>query len=65
MNIKVNGDTREITSSTLSGALDELGYGSAKIATALNEEFVPATLRATCELTEGDRLEILAPMQGG
>ena len=65
MKIRVNGDEHEIASGTLSEALNELDFGSAKIATAVNEKFVPATLRATCELAEGDRLEILAPMQGG
>ncbi|GHA51562.1 hypothetical protein GCM10008927_16210 [Amylibacter ulvae] len=65
MKINVNGDLREITSPNLADALIELGYGDAKIATAVNENFVPATLRANTELVNNDRLEILAPMQGG
>jgi sulfur carrier protein len=65
MKINVNGETREINSENLSDALTELGFGAAKVATAVNEEFVPAPTRAACKLTGGDRLEILAPMQGG
>ena len=65
MKINVNGEMREITSKTLSGALSELNLVGAKVATAVNEEFVPTPFRQTYELTEGDRLEILAPMQGG
>ena len=35
------------------------------LATALNGKFVPAAKRAATALTAGDRIEILAPMQGG
>jgi sulfur carrier protein len=44
--------------------LDELAYDG-KVATALNEEFVPASHRDKTALNTGDRVEILAPMQGG
>ena len=44
---------------------DALGYGGAKVATALNEGFVPEAARAATPLSEGDRIEVLAPMQGG
>ncbi len=65
MKITVNGEPTEITCETLGAALDELGYGPAKVATALNEDFVPTALRATTKLAPGDRLEIVAPRQGG
>ena len=39
--------------------------GEAKVATALNGEFVPARARAATPLKEGDRIEIVAPRQGG
>ncbi len=35
------------------------------VATALNGEFVPAGSRPGAGLKDGDRLEVLAPMQGG
>ena len=65
MTIVLNGEKVEIKAASLIDALVELGYEDAKIATAVNEEFVPETLRATIVLNDGDRLEILAPMQGG
>jgi sulfur carrier protein len=65
MRIEVNGEAREVTATTLAAALDELGWGTAKVATALNGDFVPASLRADQTLRDGDRLEVLAPMQGG
>lgn len=65
MNIRLNGDAVEIAAASLSDALQELGYGDAKIATAVNEEFVPVAQRAATTLSEGDRVEVVAPMQGG
>lgn len=65
MQITLNGEPRDIAALTLSAALDELGYGAARVATAVNETFVPQTLRETTELADGDRLEVLTPRQGG
>lgn len=65
MRIVVNGASREIRAADLFSALEELGYGGAVVATAINDEFVPAAERQTARLAEGDRIEVLAPMQGG
>lgn len=65
MRIIVNGDTREVAAPVLTEALAELGYAGAVVATAVNESFVPTGARARTILADGDRLEILAPMQGG
>lgn len=65
MKIVVNGDSREIAAPTLEAALHELGYGDTIIATALNGDFVAASARPDAALAEGDRVEIVAPMQGG
>jgi sulfur carrier protein len=65
MKILVNGVWRSTGAADLAGVLQELGYGDAVVATALNGEFVPAGSRPAAPLTDGDRLEILAPMQGG
>ncbi|HEX3845656.1 MAG TPA: sulfur carrier protein ThiS [Steroidobacteraceae bacterium] len=65
MRILVNGASREIRAVDLTGALEELGYGGAVVATAVNGEFVPAAGRRIARLADGDRLEVLAPMQGG
>ena len=65
MRILVNGASREIRAADLGAALEELGYGGAVVATAVNGEFVPATARPAARLADGDRVEVLAPMQGG
>ena len=64
MKILVNGDSMDVKATSLADLLVELAYDG-KIATALNEEFVAANNRNKVELHEGDRVEILAPMQGG
>ena len=65
MRVFVNGDQRDIESATMALALNALGYDGKKIATAVNGQFVPAPARQTVTLTEGDKLEVVAPMQGG
>lgn len=65
MKIDVNGEPKDIASQTLAQALEELGWGEEKVATALNGEFVPAARRADQPLAPGDRLEVLTAMQGG
>lgn len=65
MKILLNGEEREVSATRLSDLLIELGFEGATIATALNGDFVPATERAATELADGDRLEIVAPQQGG
>ena len=49
----------------LAELIAELGYGDAKVATALNGEFVPERARAGTRLAPDDRIEIVAPRQGG
>jgi sulfur carrier protein len=65
MRILVNGVWRETAGRELAAALDELGYGGRSVSTAVNGEFVAAEARIGTQLAEGDRVEVLAPMQGG
>ncbi|MFI5000541.1 MAG: sulfur carrier protein ThiS [Reyranellales bacterium] len=65
MQIFVNGDRHDVEPETLAAALTALGYGGRKIATALNGNFVPAGVRQNTPLSDGDRIEVVAPMQGG
>jgi len=65
MRITVNGEAKEIAAANLAEALAALDYADAIVATALNGEFVPARKREAAGLKEGDRLEIVAPRQGG
>ena len=65
MKIEMNGEWRQIVAEDLAAALEELGLGEAVVATALNGAFVPAPARSATRLADGDRLEVLSPMQGG
>lgn len=65
MRIIVNGETHEVSGPTLALVLEELGYGAAVVATAVNGAFAPAAMRADLALTDGDAVEIVAPMKGG
>lgn len=65
MKLTVNGEARQVTSATLAALLDELNYAPDFLATARNGEVVPAAERSRCTLENGDRIEILSPMQGG
>jgi sulfur carrier protein len=65
MKILVNGVEQDVGAETLASALERLDYGETKVATALNGDFVPARMRAQTPLREGDRIEIVAPRQGG
>jgi len=62
--ISINGERLFVEAQTLEALLQDQGF-SGSVATAVNENFVPQTLRASHQLNEGDRVEILAPMQGG
>jgi sulfur carrier protein len=61
----INGEPQEASSSTLAALLDELAYDHEFLATACNNELVAAEDRSSCVLADGDRIEILSPMQGG
>jgi len=66
MIIEVNGEKQEMPDPrSLAEAIRALGYEGAQIAVARNDEFVPRSDYATLRLRDGDRLEIVAPMQGG
>ena len=65
MRITLNGETAETDATTLDDLCRELGFGEEKIATARNGDFVPAQERAHTVLSDRDRIEIVAPRQGG
>ncbi|NOD93995.1 sulfur carrier protein ThiS [Ruegeria sp. HKCCD4884] len=64
MKIVLNGEARVVRAETLAELLDECGF-TGRVATAVNEDFVPSSLRIAHELADGDRVEVVAPMQGG
>lgn len=61
----MNGEPRDTQQRTLADLCASLGYGDAKIATALNGSFVPAARRPETPIKDDDRVEIVAPRQGG
>ncbi|WP_423415295.1 sulfur carrier protein ThiS [Hyphomicrobium sp. B1] len=61
----VNGRKTESVARTLAALIDEQGLAGAKVATALNGQFVPEARRATTALDGGDRVEIVSARQGG
>ncbi len=66
MNIVVNGDAMALASeTTLRLLLDKLGYQIGTFAVAVNEAFVPRSAYETKVIRSGDRIEIVAPRQGG
>jgi sulfur carrier protein len=65
MRIFLNDEVRDVDAGTLAMALDVLGFGGRKIATAVNGRFVAAPARPVTKLADGDRIEVVAPMQGG
>ena len=65
MRLIVNGNALETRAQTLSELFAELGYEGNWYATALNAEFVPSAEREAAVLSDGDRVEILTPRQGG
>lgn len=65
MNIVLNGKALAVESKTLAELLVFLGHAEKEVATAVNSEFVPIAQRVDVELSDGDRVEVIAPMAGG
>ncbi|TAL73474.1 MAG: sulfur carrier protein ThiS [Rhodanobacter sp.] len=65
MELFLNGEPRQTRAADLAALLTELGYAEQGVATAVNGRFVPRPERAAVCLAPRDRVEILAPMQGG
>ncbi|KJZ13823.1 hypothetical protein TW85_11520 [Marinomonas sp. S3726] len=65
MKIYLNGVETTVEHTELEAVLIQLGYQEVTIATAINGDFVPLSLRKNTQINEGDKLEVLAPMQGG
>lgn len=65
LNLVVNGEPTSTSAHTLAELVMEAGFGEARVATAVNGDFVPERARAARQLAEGDRIEIVSPRQGG
>ncbi len=65
MKLIVNGETTSVEATTLSSLLEEMEFSGDWLATAVDSELVAAEDRDAFLLEEGQRVEILSPMQGG
>ncbi len=63
--IFVNAQEIATTASTLKQLIDDQGHAGARVATAVNGEFVPARAWSETLLRDGDRVEIVTARQGG
>ena len=61
----VNGEAVETAARTLAELVAEQGFAEAAVATALNGDFVPRQSRSETKLDADDKIEIVAPRQGG
>jgi len=66
MKISINGEIKEFDkeSLTIQELLEIINYGKG-IAIALNETFILKTKYQETTIKDGDRLDILSPVQGG
>jgi sulfur carrier protein len=65
MRVTVNGEQREINSSSVDALLGELEYEGTHFAIALNYDVLPRSQWAATPLKSGDEIEIITPRQGG
>jgi sulfur carrier protein len=65
MRVIVNGEQREIASSSVDALLGELEYEGTHFAIAVNYDVVPKSQWAGTKLKNGDEIEIITPRQGG
>jgi sulfur carrier protein len=63
--VLVNGEATRTPAQTLAELLEQLGFQPGQVATALNSEFVPRHMRAQTRISGDDKVEIVAPRQGG
>jgi sulfur carrier protein len=65
MTILLNGAPTETQARTLAELVSAQGFAETDVATALNGDFVPRGARGATQIAEGDKVEIVAPRQGG
>ena len=63
--LQVNGCAQTTTARTIAQWVEQQGLSQHAVATALNGQFVPRTLRTTQALAEGDTIVTFQPIEGG
>jgi thiamine biosynthesis protein ThiS len=65
MRVQINGEPREVSTTTLLGLVEALGLDPRKVAIERNLEIVPRSLHGETPVAEGDRIEIVQFVGGG
>ncbi|MDQ8038190.1 MAG: sulfur carrier protein ThiS [Pedobacter sp.] len=65
MQIRLNGEAREVTAATLSALITELELAGKRIAVELNGEIAPRSQHEKISLKAGDHIEIVHAIGGG
>jgi sulfur carrier protein len=65
MQVRVNGEAREIAPCSVAELLAELDAAADGVAVAVNGTVVPRSERAGRPLREGDRVEVIRAVGGG
>jgi sulfur carrier protein len=65
MRVIVNGEPREVASTSVDALLGELEYDGTHFAIAVNYDVLPKSRWADTALKTGDEIEIITPRQGG
>lgn len=65
MRLIVNGEDQHLDAVMLADVLTLLEYEGGWLATAVNGKLVHREDRAAHRLCDGDRIEVLTPLQGG
>jgi sulfur carrier protein len=63
--ILLNGVKTATVAANLAELVDEQGFSGQRVATAVNQAFVPERARSTTRLAPGDTVEIVTARQGG
>ena len=64
--VSVNNEKKELASEmNVAELLQSLGFIAEKVAVAINTEFVPRSAYGREVVKNNDRIDILAPVQGG
>jgi len=63
--IIVNGQVTDLIENNLAKFVASKQKDGSRVAVAVNEEFIPKTEYENTVLNDGDRVELVTPMQGG
>ncbi len=66
MKIQLNGEDKSLNAnSNLYEAIEQWQLSGQNFAVAINEQFIPKSAYNSTQLSDGDRIELVVPMQGG